>query len=216
MRRTLLSCCRAVIMAAFIMAIGGVDNVARSQSSLPAPTGVSAVNGDTHGEAVVSWQAVADAAYYRIGWMADEDYQAALSGVGSGMAKRVPLLQRHQPGPNSRAPSPGSRRASNTGLLSAATVPSTGRRNGHPGRNSRSRRPQRPEASRSQAELRCHHQRFRRARLNTRLLTLARTTPAASNGTTRWSAGATTLRARPTRRKASSCPSAPAASIPAG
>ena len=77
MRRTLLSAA-AVIMAAFIMAIGGVDNVARSQSSLPAPTGVSAVNGDTHGEAVVSWQAVADAAYYRIGWMADEDYQAAL------------------------------------------------------------------------------------------------------------------------------------------
>ena len=27
---------------------------------------------------MVSWQAVADAAYYRIGWMADEDYQAAL------------------------------------------------------------------------------------------------------------------------------------------
>ena len=77
MRRTLLSAA-AVIMAAFIMAIGGVDNVARSQSSLPAPTGVSAVNGDNHGEAVVSWQAVADAAYYRIGWMADEDYQAAL------------------------------------------------------------------------------------------------------------------------------------------
>ena len=77
MRRTLLSAA-AVIMAAFIMAIGGVDNVVRSQSSLPAPTGVSAVNGDNHGEAVVSWQAVADAAYYRIGWMADEDYQAAL------------------------------------------------------------------------------------------------------------------------------------------
>ena len=77
MRRTLLSAA-AVIMSAFIMAIGGVDNVARSQSSLPTPTGVSAVNGDNHGEAVVSWQTVADAAYYRIGWMADEDYQAAL------------------------------------------------------------------------------------------------------------------------------------------
>ena len=76
MRRTLLSVA-AVIMAAFIMAIGGVDNVARSQSSLPIPTGVSAVNGGNHGEAVVSWQVAAGATHYRIGWMADEDYQAA-------------------------------------------------------------------------------------------------------------------------------------------
>ena len=77
MRRVLFAF-TGIAAAVFIMAIGGVDNVVRSQSSLPAPTGVSAANGDNHGEAVVSWQAVADAAYYRIGWMADEDYQAAL------------------------------------------------------------------------------------------------------------------------------------------
>ena len=77
MRRVLFAF-TGIAAAVFIMAIGGVDNVARSQSSLPVPTGVSAVNGDNHGEAVVSWQAVAEAAYYRIGWMADEDYQAAL------------------------------------------------------------------------------------------------------------------------------------------
>ena len=77
MRRVLFAF-TGIAAAVFIMAIGGVDNVVRSQSSLPAPTGVSAVNGDNYGEAVVSWQAVADAAYYRIGWMADEDYQAAL------------------------------------------------------------------------------------------------------------------------------------------
>ena len=44
-----------VVAAVFIMAIGGVDNVARSQSSLPAPTGVSAVNGGNPGEADLSW-----------------------------------------------------------------------------------------------------------------------------------------------------------------
>ena len=77
MRRVLFAF-TGIAAAVFIMAIGGVDNVARSQSSLPAPTGVSAVNGNNHGEVVVSWQAVAETAYYRIGWMADEDYQAAL------------------------------------------------------------------------------------------------------------------------------------------
>ena len=81
MRRVLFAF-TGIAAAVFIMAIGGVDNVVRSQSSLPAPTGVSAVNGDNHGEAVVSWQAVADAAYYRIGWMADEDYQAAGGAQG--------------------------------------------------------------------------------------------------------------------------------------
>ena len=81
MRRVLFAF-TGIAAAVFIMAIGGVDNVVRSQSSLPAPTGVSAVNGDNHGEAVVAWQTVADAAYYRIGWMADEDYQAAGGAQG--------------------------------------------------------------------------------------------------------------------------------------
>ena len=86
MRRVLFAF-TGIAAAVFIMAIGGVDNVVRSQSSLPAPTGVSAVNGDNHGEAVVSWQAVADAAYYRIGWMADEDYQAAFLEPNQEWAK---------------------------------------------------------------------------------------------------------------------------------
>ena len=86
MRRVLFAF-TGIAAAVFIMAIGGVDNVVRSQSSLPAPTGVSAANADNHGEAVVSWQAVADAAYYRIGWMADEDYQAALLEPNQEWAK---------------------------------------------------------------------------------------------------------------------------------
>ena len=71
----------AVAMSVFLMVVSGgptwVGNVAQGQSALPAPASVSAVNGNNPGEVVVSWNAVADAAYYRIGWMADEDYQAA-------------------------------------------------------------------------------------------------------------------------------------------
>ena len=58
---------------------GGGDNIARGQASLPAPTSVSAVNGASPGEAVLSWEAVDDAKYYRVGWMADPDYRKALA-----------------------------------------------------------------------------------------------------------------------------------------
>ena len=69
------------IVAAFVvMTTGGVDNIARGQSSLlPAPTGVSTANGSSTGEADLSWPEVQGATYYRIGWMADEDYQRARS-----------------------------------------------------------------------------------------------------------------------------------------
>ena len=62
-----------------LMVIGGVDNIARAQSSLAPPASLSAVNGGDLGEAELSWDAVAGATYYRIGWMADEDYQRALN-----------------------------------------------------------------------------------------------------------------------------------------
>ena len=68
------------IVAAFVvMTIGGVDDIARGQSSLPAPTGVNTANGSSIGEADLSWPEVQGATYYRIGWMADEDYQRARS-----------------------------------------------------------------------------------------------------------------------------------------
>ena len=44
-----------------------------------APTSVSAVSGGDLGEANLAWDAVAGATYYRVGWMADEDYQRARS-----------------------------------------------------------------------------------------------------------------------------------------
>ena len=69
----------SITVAICLMVIGGVDNIARGQSSLLHPTSVSVVNGSDLGEANLAWDAVAGATYYRVGWMADEDYQRALS-----------------------------------------------------------------------------------------------------------------------------------------
>ena len=68
----------AVIVAA-VIAIGGVDNIARAQSAPLSPTDISVVNGSDLGEARLSWDEVTGATYYRVGWMADEDYRQALS-----------------------------------------------------------------------------------------------------------------------------------------
>ena len=68
----------SIPVAICLMVVGGVDNIARGQSALLPPTGVSAVNGSDLGEANMAWDAVAGATYYRVGWMADEDYQRAL------------------------------------------------------------------------------------------------------------------------------------------
>ena len=81
MRRVLFAF-TGIAAAVFIMAIGGVDNVVRSQTPPPAPNAVSVVNGANLGSVVVSWEAVAGAASYRIGWMANEDYEAAGGAQG--------------------------------------------------------------------------------------------------------------------------------------
>ena len=43
----------------------------------PPPSGITAVNGPNPGEVNVTWSAVAGANYYRVGWIADDDYRAA-------------------------------------------------------------------------------------------------------------------------------------------
>lgn len=77
----------SITAAVLVIAIGGVDNIARGQSSLPAPNNVGAANGSNLGEANVSWSTVAGATFYRIGWMADEDYRAALAEPDGEWAK---------------------------------------------------------------------------------------------------------------------------------
>ena len=68
-------------LAAVVAAVTGLSlavspNEAQAQSGPVAPANVRAANGDTPGQAVVRWNAVADAAYYRIGWVNMETFRA--------------------------------------------------------------------------------------------------------------------------------------------
>ncbi len=78
MRRTALTA-MVVVLAALVSSVGLENSVVRSQSGLPNPRTVTVANGSNPGEAVVSWQAVPGAAFYRVGWMANPDYEAALA-----------------------------------------------------------------------------------------------------------------------------------------
>ena len=69
---------KATIIALLMVALmlGGATT-ASAQTALPAPTNVAAANGVNPGEVNLTWDAVAGANYYRIGWVAYADYQAA-------------------------------------------------------------------------------------------------------------------------------------------
>ena len=90
----------SIAVAICLMAIGGADNIARAQSSLPPPTGLSAVNGSELGEANLTWDAVEGATYYRVGWLAEEDYRRALSEPNGEWRKEIRysnIVNRGQP-----------------------------------------------------------------------------------------------------------------------
>ena len=57
------------------------DTSTTEQSSIPAPGNVRASDGPTSGEAIVAWNAVAEANYYRIGWVSYDRY-LAVTGAG--------------------------------------------------------------------------------------------------------------------------------------
>ena len=60
----------------------GGGKVQAQGASPAAPANVRAANGDTPGQAVVRWDAVADAAYYRIGWVNMETFRAVQAEGG--------------------------------------------------------------------------------------------------------------------------------------
>ncbi len=62
-----------LLLAIFAGAVSAQD------APLPAPTGIAANNGNAIGEAIVSWDTVPGAAFYRIGWVALPDYQATVA-----------------------------------------------------------------------------------------------------------------------------------------
>ena len=66
----------ALAVAVFAMANPGGVTSTLAQSPPPAPGIIAAVNGPNPGEAIISWAAVDGAAYYRVGWIAYEDYNA--------------------------------------------------------------------------------------------------------------------------------------------
>ena len=78
-RLTAAAAFAAVVLA--IIAAGAASAMAQGQQNggPPAPGGTQAANGTAPGQAVVSWQAVASATHYRIGWVAYDDYNAAIA-----------------------------------------------------------------------------------------------------------------------------------------
>ena len=76
---------RAVILLLGALALGAIGLGAGSVGllrgddggdGLAAPAGVTAVDGEAVGAVIVGWEAVDDAAYYRIGWVALDDISA--------------------------------------------------------------------------------------------------------------------------------------------
>ena len=76
MKYVMLLIVATLAAAGFALAdvVGKVDNTAHAQAG--PPSNVSAANGANPGEAVVSWDAVAGASAYRVGWLAVADYEA--------------------------------------------------------------------------------------------------------------------------------------------
>ena len=82
MKRVLLTVTAALAVAVLALVIVvETDNAVLAQGSSLQPTNVQAVNGPNAGEAVVSWNAVTSAAYYRVGWVSAPNYRA-VTGAG--------------------------------------------------------------------------------------------------------------------------------------
>ncbi len=67
------------LLLASLMLGGKAANTASAQTALAAPTDLAVNNGADPGEVSLTWTAVADASYYRIGWVAYEDYQVTIA-----------------------------------------------------------------------------------------------------------------------------------------
>ena len=69
----------AVLSLAILVSVSG-RNVVQARDVWPGPDGVTAADGLSPGEAVLTWSTVEKAAYYRIGWVAGSEYQARADG----------------------------------------------------------------------------------------------------------------------------------------
>ncbi len=70
-----------LVVALLVAAIAVYAGIASAETNdpLPKPANVSVVNGVNPGEVIVSWDDVTGANYYRIGWIANADFQQAVA-----------------------------------------------------------------------------------------------------------------------------------------
>ena len=77
---------KAVIAVALSVVVAllfaNVNTVAHAQGDLVAPSNVAAQNTGNPGEVRISWDAVPNAAYYRIGWVAYSDVEPIIASGG--------------------------------------------------------------------------------------------------------------------------------------
>ena len=90
----------ALLTIAALAAIGGNVPPVAAQQSLPAPTNVAAADGSNPGEVLVSWTKVPAAKFYRIGWIAREDY-IAISEAGGDPLEAFAFIDVSNRGQNS-------------------------------------------------------------------------------------------------------------------
>ena len=66
-----------IVLAVVVVATLASPSLVSAQNSLEAPANVAAYHGSEPGEVLLQWDAVPGAAFYRVGWVAFDDYQAA-------------------------------------------------------------------------------------------------------------------------------------------
>ena len=71
------------LLAAGLLIVGVGAPIASAQGRPPAPTNVSARDGVNTGEVVLSWDAVPGARFYRVGWVAYDDYRSVSERLGT-------------------------------------------------------------------------------------------------------------------------------------
>ena len=79
MKKAVIAVALSVLVA---LLSANVNTVAHAQGELVAPSNVAAQNTANPGEVRISWDAVPDAAYYRIGWVAYADVEPIIASGG--------------------------------------------------------------------------------------------------------------------------------------
>ena len=84
MRKAVIALALSVLAA---LLAGNLNDVVHAQGDLVAPGNVVAQNTGNPGEVRISWHAVPDAAYYRIGWVAYSDVEAIIASGGDWLER---------------------------------------------------------------------------------------------------------------------------------